>query len=190
MYKKKARGVFCCCVWRIKATRINSGFVTQLGLFFSFASTLILTHYDANLFFQNWKTQTGLDASEYSQIFEEFWDDTTRFQVFVGFFFSFGIDSRKKIVHKQERKKKRPDERNTRIIMPRKEEWFFFSYVRHFPPKSLKGITQWKHYTIVYERKASSLDLLIFVLKNPTPAAIIIIVIKSTHLSKTTRKDK
>jgi len=137
--KKSERSVCCCVVyvWRIKATRINSGFCnTTRAFFFSFASTLIVTHYDANLFFQNWKTQTGIGCERiYSQYLRNFETTQHVFQVFVGFFFSFGIDSRKKMSTNKKEKKKRPDERNTRIIMPRKETWVF-SYVRHFPPKS------------------------------------------------------
>ena len=64
-------------------------------------------------------------------------------------------------------KKKRPDERNTRIIMPRKETWVF-SYVRHFPPKSFlkKGLHN-ENITIVYIYERNKLLLLIyyFVLK-------------------------
>ena len=84
------------------------------------------------------KTQMGIGCERiYSQCLRNF--ETTQHvcQVFVGYYFSFGIESRKKnLSTNKKEKKKRPDERNTRIIMPRKRNMGFSSYVRHFPSKS------------------------------------------------------
>lgn len=143
-------------------------FVTQLGLFFfPLQAHLIITHYDANLFFQNWKNTNGDWMRAYIlTMFEEFWDDTTRLPGVCGIFFfrSALTVGKKNLSTNKKEKKKRPDERNTRIIMPRKRNMGFFLICKTLSSKVIfkKGGLHNQNITIVYIYERNKLLLLIY----------------------------
>ena len=154
-YKKKREECFVVvCVWRIKATRINSGFCNTTRAFF-----FLCKHINSNTlwrksFLSELKNTNGdWMRAHILTIFEEFWDDTTRFPSVCGIFFRSALTVGKN-VHKQERKEEATRwTEHSNYYAKKRNMGFFICKTLSSEVIFKKGITQWKHYNRVHLRK-------------------------------------